>query len=179
MKKINSLIMILCLFLCVGCNNKATKEDIVDEGEKTPSVNLIISSSSKYFKESEFVDEENSPKGDYKQTYKYEDIQFTLERMKHKEYSKFPTYIKEKDIDDSKYNEETMKKGSNLNSSYKETKATYITNVDDKEIFNEDILISTDQWDFRVHFEVNNDDYSEKSSIIDNIVENIEIQEIS
>ena len=61
MKKISILIVFICLLLSVACNN--SKEEIVDEGENTPSINLIIISDSKYFTESEFIDEENSQDG--------------------------------------------------------------------------------------------------------------------
>lgn len=179
LKRIAILITFLCLLLGVGCNNKNSKEEIVEEGKHTPSVNLIMISESKYFTESEFIDEENSDDGYYKQSYKYEDIKFTVERMKHKEYSDFPVYIEDKAIYDLKYSDKNINDEMNMDLSYPVHKATYITKVDDKEVFNKDILISTKQWDFRIHLEINMDNYDKNSSIIDDIVKNIKIEEVS
>ena len=67
----------------------------------------------------------------------------------------------------------------NMDLSYPAIKATYMTKVDDKEVFSEDILISDDQWDFRIHLEINLDKYDENSSIIEDIVKNIKIEEVS
>lgn len=177
MKKISILIIcVLSLLLCIGCNNK---EDILDEGKKTPSVNLIMISNSKYFTESEFIDEENGDDGYYNQIYKYNNINFTLERMEHKEYSQFPVYVEDKEIYDLECNDKKINDEMNMDISYPATKATYITKMDNVQIFNEDILISTDNWDFRIHLETNEENYKENSSIIDDIVKNIKIEEVN
>ena len=178
LKRLSILIMSLCLLLVVGCNNES-KEEIVEEGKSAPSINLIMMSDSKYFTESEFIDEENRNDGYYKQSYKYEDVKFTLERIKHKEYSYFPVYIEDKEIYDLKYNDKSINDEMGMNLSYPALKATYMTNIDAKEVFNEDILISTDKWDFRLHLEINMNNYDKNSSIIDDIIKNIKIEEVS
>lgn len=179
LKRIAILMMFLCLLLSAGCNNKNNNEEIIEEGKDTPFVNLIMISESKYFTEREFIDEENSDSGYYKQSYKYEDIKFNVERMKHKEYSDFPIYIEDNDIYDLEYRNKDINDEMNMDLSYPAYKATYITKVDDKEVFNKDILISSDQWDFRIHLEINLDKYDKNSSIIDDIVKNIKIEEVS
>ena len=179
LKRLSVLIISLCLLFSVGCNNKESKKEVVEEGKNTPSVNLIMVSDSKYFTESEFIDEENKDDGYYKQSYQCEDIKFTLERMKHKEYSDFPVYIENKDIYDLKHNDKSINDEMSMNLSYPALKATYKTKIDGKEAFNEDILISTEQWDFRLHLETNMENYNKNASIIDSIVKGIKIEEVS
>ena len=179
MKKNTILIMLLIttissLFV-VGCKNK---ENIVEEGKQTPSVNLIISSGSKYFEESEYVDEENNEDGSYKQTYRYEDVNFVLERMKHKDYSDFPTYIEDTQIYNLKYNDKSINEEIKTDLSYPVFKATYNTKIDDTEMFNEDILISTDDWDFRIHLDTQKNNYDKNSVIINDIINNLKVDEV-
>ena len=100
MKKISILIVSLILLLVVGCEKNS--KEVVEEGKNTPSVNLIALSESKYFIEGEFVSEDNKDNGYYKQTYKYGSLDFTFERMKHKNYSDFPLAIKNEKIYDLK-----------------------------------------------------------------------------
>lgn len=179
MKKLSILIITLCLLFSVGCNNKESKEDIIEEGKNTPSINLILTSNSKYFLESEFINEENSDDGYYKQSYEYENIKFALERIKHKDYSDFPVYIDSQEIYDLKHNNENINDEIETQLSYPVTKATYMTKIDNEEFFNEDILISTEQWDFRIHLESNMNNYDENLSIIEDIVKHIKIEEVS
>ena len=179
LKKNTILIMLLIttissLFV-VGCKNK---ENIVEEGKQTPSVNLIISSGSKYFEESEYVDEENNEDGSYKQTYRYEDVNFVLERMKHKDYSDFPTYIEDTQIYNLKYNDKSINEEIKTDLSYPVFKATYNTKIDDTEIFNEDILISTDDWDFRIHLDTPKNNYDKNPVIINDIINNLKVDEV-
>lgn len=176
MKKISILIVFICLLLSVACNN--SKEEIVDEGKNTPSINLIIISDSKYFTESEFIDEENSQDGYYMQSYKYENINFSLERMEHKEYSDFPVYVEGKKLYNLKNNNKSINDEMEMDLSYPVIKSTYITKENNEEIFNEDILISTEQWDFRIHFELDKDDYEKNASIINDVIKNIKIEEV-
>lgn len=179
LKRLSILIISLCLLFIVGCNNKESKKEVVDEGKNTPPVNLIMVSNSKYFEESEFIDEENKDDGYYKQSYRYENIKFTLERMKHKEYSDFPVYIENKDIYDLKRTDKSINDEMSMNLSYPALKATYKTKTDGKEVFNEDILISTEQWDFRIHLETNMENYKNSANILDSIVKGIKIEEVS
>lgn len=179
LKRLSILIMSLCLLFSVGCNNKESKKEVVDEGKNTPSVNLIMLSGSKYFTESEFIDEENKDDGYYKQSYKYENIKFTLERMKHKDYSEFPVYIEDKDIYDLKHKDKSIDDEITKKLSYPAFKATYKTKTDGKEVFNEDVLISTEQWDFRIHLETNMENYKNNANIIDSIIKGIKIEEVS
>lgn len=180
MKKLSILIISLCFLLGVGgCNKGENKEGVIEEGKNTPPVNLIITSNSKYFTESEFINEENSDDGYYKQSYKYENIEFVLERMKHKEYSDFPVYIDKNKIYDLKYSSKNINDEMNMDLSYAAIKGTYMAKVNNEEIFNEDILISSEQWDFRIHLATNMNNYEENSSIIEDIVKNIRIEEVS
>ncbi len=179
MRKISILIISLCLLLLPGCNNKENNEEIVEEGKSTPSINLIMVSDSKYFMESEFIDEENSDDGYYKQSYKYGDIEFIVERIKHKEYSEFPIYEEGKEVYDLKYNNKSINDEINMELSYEAFKATYITKKDNIEIYNEDVLISTEQWDFSIHLETNKNNYEKNSNIMDDIIKNIKIEEVS
>lgn len=178
LKKLSVLIISLCLLFSVGCNNKEGKKEMVDEGKNTSPVNLIMVSDSEYFTQSEFIDEENKDDGYYKQSYKYEDIKFTLERIKHKEYSDFPIYIENKDIYDLKHNDKSINDEMGMNLSYPAIKATYKTKTDGKEAFNEDILISTKQWDFRLHLETNMENHND-ANIINSIIKGIKIKEVS
>ena len=170
--------MFIFVLLCVGCNNKDNKEEIVDEGKNTPSVNLIVISNSKYFTESEFIDEENNENEYYIQSYKYDNIKFTLERMEHKEYSDFPIYAEDKKVYNLKSNNNSINNEMDMELSYPALRATYMTKINNEETFNEDILISTDKLNFRIHFELNKNDYEEKSDIIGDIIKNIKIEEV-
>ena len=178
LKKVSILVISLCLLL-VGCNNKESEKEKVDEGKNTPSINLIMLSDSEYFTESEFIDEENSDDGYYKQTYEYDGIKFILERMEHKEYSDFPIAVEDREIYNLKYNGKSINDEMKEELSYPAFRATYTTKVDEKEIFNEDILISTDTWDFRLHMETTMEEYDKNYNIIDDIVKNIRIEEVS
>lgn len=179
MKRLSILIMFLCLLLGFGCNNKEGAEEVIEEGNNTPSVNLIMISESRYFEESEFIDEENTDDGYYNQSYKYNGIKFNLERMKHEEHSEFPVYIEDRKIYDLKCNNKNINDEMDMELSYPSRKATYMTNVDNKEVFNEDIRISAKQWDFRIHLETNMKDYDNNSNIIDDIVKCIKIEEVN
>lgn len=177
MKKISILIVSLILLLVVGCEKNS--KEVVEEGKNTPSVNLIALSESKYFIEGEFVSEDNKDNGYYKQTYKYGSLDFTFERMKHKNYSDFPLAIKNEKIYDLKSDNKEINGEINTKLQYPILKATYITKYDNKDIFNEDILISTVDWDFRIHLQTNKENYNENYSIIEDIVNNLKVDEIS
>ncbi|MEG0856518.1 MAG: hypothetical protein RSG52_08560 [Terrisporobacter sp.] len=158
----------LCVFGLVGCKDDKT----VQEGKGT-HVNLIIQSVSNYANEANFVSEENKSDGYYKQIYNYEGIEFWFERMNHKEYDDFPVATNEK-ISNLECNNEI-----NSNSSYEGDKATYKTELNNKEYYNEDILINSDDWDFRVHFQVENKEHDKYAEIISDIISNLNISEIN
>lgn len=175
LKKLGILITIsLSLILVIGCNDKSTEEE-----EEGIAVNLIIQSQSEYASESSFDSEENNKDGYYKQVYTYENLKYSFERMLHEEYSSFPIAVREGDVSDLKYDDNSINNKMKNKLSYPAYKASYKNTVGDKIYYNEDVLISTDDWDFRFHIEVLEDNYDKYKGIIDDIIYSITVDEIN
>lgn len=174
-KKMGFLITIfLSLILVTGCNNKSTEE----EGEGI-AVDLIIQSQSEYANEAVFDSEENNKDGSYKQVYTYENLKYSFERMPHKEYTDFPIAVTEGKVSDLEYEDNSISDKMKNKLSYPAYKASYKNTIGDKIYYNEDVLVSSDEWDFRFHIEVLEDKYDKYKDIIDDIIYSITVDEIN